>query len=764
MATGDIGAALIDQLALPAICDITEGDVIHVQDEWFVVAHYENGTTDIIVSSFSVSDTGTIPASFQDTMTLATATGTIPRLQSITKSGGIFGIFYMSTSGACGDFTLETYSLDGCGNISTCPIDTLTINQAFPGPRVSFEPTNGAGIFVIQYHTTLATVSIDACGAIGNCLLDTFSAAGLVGVTSWPNIVWTGVGDYHAFATTGVACDGFVRTLTIDACGTFGCAVADVLEFDTSQGEEISIGSNDNGTLFLYYEGPTSGGDVTTVTVDGCGMLTLGDDISAGSISGEKTALLRIDELGNKNVFLGASNSAFFSWSFDSCNNITQVDTLTPITEINDHPALAFLPDSSNIVVGCGYQAACQEFFVYSLKVSCNIDAGCSGASFGAIGSVIIDQILVDATGDTASAAAIAHATGDYFAVVYHDAGAPGTTTLASIICDNVGDFGAAIVDTIVVATTGSCTGPDPTMVKVDDGIVAVAYWSDGGGTEETVVKAFGVDACGTITLKDSLVLGTGGARVERTRIRTTIHPGTFAVTQGASGAPKVNTFTIDSSGNISVVLDTLSPTDAQSFAHITGTYHVSTRTDACTDGHIFSYTIASNGNFGSVADTLEFDTGQGTDAVLGSGPGKTVAIVYRGVAGVERIVGILSDDSGTLSKGDNTITYVTNASAFDAELLAITPSILLAACKSELLTFNINEAAHVVEIDNSGNLFAGTDWISFPSLAKIPGTDIILVCGTDQNGNVKVFSIEICGAAASFGLLPRQQIKLLLT
>ena len=379
MATGDIGAALADTLALSCIGNIVEGDVAHVQDEWFVVAYHENGTTDTVLESFSVDDCGNIPASVQSTVTISTASTAVPRIQSITKPGGIFAVFYLSTAGACGDHTLATYSIDGCGNISACPIDTLVISSTSPGGRVQFEPTQGAGIYALFHSSSgdgvkLSTIDIDACGNIGASLIDTLVITSQGYSNAWPAMVWTGQGDFYAWPEVGSGADGFVHTVDIDSCGNIAAAITDSLEFDTSNGQEASIGSNDNGTLFLYYEGPSSGGDVTTVTVDACGMLTLGDDIAAGGISGETTALLRIDEQGDKNIFLGAANSGFRSWSFDGCNNITEIDTLASILEINDHPALTFLPGSSNIVVGCGFKVSTTDFFVFSLDVATNID------------------------------------------------------------------------------------------------------------------------------------------------------------------------------------------------------------------------------------------------------------------------------------------------------------------------------------------------------------------------------------------------------
>jgi len=242
-----------------------------------------------------------------------------------TKHDDVYALLWNPTA----NLDIATVTIDGSGNISTV-VDTQTLNCAGCGPDLVFGS---------------------------------------------PGVVWTGVGDFHAVAgeeTTSL--DGFVVTFTIDSSGNIG-TVQDRVEFDTANGEQASINSNDDGIIVILSEGSAGGGDITTLTVDGCGNMAAADDETAMTFnsSDRRSKLLRIDEIGAKNIFLGLTNSNFESWSFDTCGNLTQIDTLSGILEAQFYVGMDFLPSSGNIVVGCGFKSSTTELFVWSLDVGLQV-------------------------------------------------------------------------------------------------------------------------------------------------------------------------------------------------------------------------------------------------------------------------------------------------------------------------------------------------------------------------------------------------------
>ncbi len=386
MAIGDIGTGLIDSLAVLNGCSTTNGDVAHVRENWFAVVYHEDNTTNTTLATFDVDNCGNIAAAVQDSIVVDTnGSGTRPRPTILKRTDGIVIVAY---AGACqGDPFLKTFSVDACGDITLVDTQDLHDDNVID---VFITKTKYDDVFAVLWTKTdlrVSTVIIDTSGNMG-CPVETEETLGSCGgpalIFGTPGLVWTGQGDYHAVAgedTLGTN-DGWVITFTIDACGNIGCE-ADRLEFDTVLGEQVSINSNDNGTLILISRFNSSGG-VDTITVDACGQMTLADEITGLVFSSTalRSNLLRIDEIGDKNIFLALQASKFASYSFDACNDLTEIDTLSGIVEAGAFTGIAFLPSSGNIIVGCGNKSSTTEYFVWSLDVATNIDPA-AAVAFG---------------------------------------------------------------------------------------------------------------------------------------------------------------------------------------------------------------------------------------------------------------------------------------------------------------------------------------------------------------------------------------------
>ena len=398
MATGDIGAALIDSLQILNTCSaVVNGDVVHVQDFWFAVVYHEDSTTDTILATFEIDICGNISC-VTDTIVVDTGgSGARPRATMVKRTDGVVVVGYGTTSGPF----FKSFSVDTCGNITL--VDTQDMGAGSP-VDVWINTTKHDDVFAMVWQPTgdldVATATIDTSGNISTVVdTQTLNCAGCGPdlVYGSPALVWTGIGDFHAVAGEETASmDGFVVTFTIDSSGNIG-TVTDRLEFDTANGEQASINSNDNGILIILSEGSGGGGDITTVTVDACGNMTAADDETAMSFasSDRRSRLLRIDEIGNKNIFLGLTNTNFESWSFDACGNLTQIDTLSGILEAQLYVGMNFLPASGNIVVGCGYKSSTTEFFVWTLDVALNVVAAAVGVPYGLLPRQQIKLLLI---------------------------------------------------------------------------------------------------------------------------------------------------------------------------------------------------------------------------------------------------------------------------------------------------------------------------------------------------------------------------------
>ncbi len=368
---GEIDSALIDTLPILDSTAAVRGDICHARDNFMAVVYHEDSTANTILATFRCDLQGNLPAGIQSSVVVDTSgAGAGPHPSIIKVSDGTVAVaFDEATTGP----TIKTYTVDVNGNLSSV-VGTQDMGTG-TFPRVYIERTKYANVFACLWNDSnfqVSTCTIDTSGNI-SAVVNTqiISSDGVPDST--PCLVYTGQGDYHASAFRGAGGDGFVSTFTIDSAGNIS-AVTKTLEFDTSNAQRVSMGSNEQGIVIILSEGPSSSGDLDTVLVDASGNITAGDDISVMSISGETTTLLRLDD-GSKNVFLGASNSTFRSWSIDGSGNITAVDTLASITEINDYSALTFLPSSNEIIVGCGYKSSTTEFFVFSLFVEVALPA-----------------------------------------------------------------------------------------------------------------------------------------------------------------------------------------------------------------------------------------------------------------------------------------------------------------------------------------------------------------------------------------------------
>jgi len=368
MAVGDIGAALQDSLSLLNGCSRTRGDVAHATGNFMAAVFSEDGSNDITLVTFEVDDCGNIAAAIQDSDVISSAANTVQ--PAIIKAAD--GVVAVAFDDGCSGPLVVTYVIDACGNFGTAPTDTLDLSAGTAGIIMTLHPTQQSSLFVAQHFDgcgdiQASTFNINSSGVISG-LLDQQEINASNSTSSGMDMVWTGVGDFYAFAYTDLSVDGFIETWDINSVGVFAACPADTHEFETTNAERIAIHSNDNGTLFLLYEGPSSGGDVKTVTVDACGVMTNGTKLDVFSITNDTTDLFRLSTTAG-GVYVGVCNSNIRSWTVDGCDVPTQIDTLGSILPVADQGRIAIREGLSDFIVMVGWNVSGTDFLASTLAV-----------------------------------------------------------------------------------------------------------------------------------------------------------------------------------------------------------------------------------------------------------------------------------------------------------------------------------------------------------------------------------------------------------
>jgi hypothetical protein len=166
--------------------------------------------------------------------------------------------------------------INSSGNITDTVIDTLEFD---PSTGITPHLVNVSGnVYAIVYGGPLGdgflkTVEVASNGQITDTVIDTLEFDTLDGDN--PDIIAVS-GDIYAIAYTGVASDGFLKTVEIASNGQITDTIIDTLEFDTLDGHAPRlIQVNDvDGIFAIAYEGDAGDGFLKTVEIASNGQIT----------------------------------------------------------------------------------------------------------------------------------------------------------------------------------------------------------------------------------------------------------------------------------------------------------------------------------------------------------------------------------------------------------------------------------------------------------------------------------------------------------
>ena len=242
--------------------------IIQVGSGVYAIFYLEGGTVDGKVTTVSIDAAGNVGAII-DTDTFDTSVIGITMAPSVIQAApGVYAVVYQDVATTF----LITLGIDTAGNIGTIPIDTQTIDTNAGGSDTAIIQV-GPGIFAIAYEGAdqdgfIDTYPIDGAGNIG-ALVDSLEYDPAFGAT--PELIQVGPGMY-AIAYAGAGFDGFVATVDIDAVGIIG-SVQDSLEYDPGFGARADVIQVGPDVYAIAYNGSGNDGVLTTVRIDAAGNI-----------------------------------------------------------------------------------------------------------------------------------------------------------------------------------------------------------------------------------------------------------------------------------------------------------------------------------------------------------------------------------------------------------------------------------------------------------------------------------------------------------
>lgn len=223
-------------------------------------------------------------------------------------------------------------------------------------------------------------------------------------------------------------------------------------------------------------------------------------------------------------------------------------------------------------------------------------DAGCLATFYveesGQVSNAVIDTLEFD--DDDVRNPVIINVSGSVYAAVYRGDGRDGYVKTVTVGTD--GQIGNSVLDSFRFDTG---KGEYPSVCLVSSGMIAIAYRASG---DEGYVKTVSIGAGGEI----------GDAVVDSLRFES-----------NECKQPKL----IRVAGNVFAVA-------------------YEGKND---DGYVKTLTIESNGNIGSVVDSLEFDSQKGQDVDICHVAGEVCAIVYKGRSNCGELITVRIDAAGEI-------------------------------------------------------------------------------------------------------------------
>ena len=287
-------------------------DLIHISGDIFAVA-YQGVGVDGFVKTIEVTSAGTFVNTNVDSFEFDTSNTVHPNIIHI--SGNVYAIAY---EGTLNDGFIKTITIDTSGNITKTAIDTLEFDL---GQALNVSLFNISGnVYAVAYRGPgndgfIKTIEIDTSGNITDVVIDTLEFD--TSSTAFPEIIHIS-GNIYAIAYEGVDADGFIKTVEIDTSGNITDTVIDILEFDTSDGQEPQIRRVSGNIYMVVYGGLSNAGFIKTIEIDTAGNITdtVIDTLEYDTISGLEPDIIPVVGDVFASIYQGQNSDGFIK-TFD---------------------------------------------------------------------------------------------------------------------------------------------------------------------------------------------------------------------------------------------------------------------------------------------------------------------------------------------------------------------------------------------------------------------------------------------------------------
>jgi len=242
--------------------------IYNIAGSIFAIA-YQGPSADGFVRTINISSNGTINKTSIDFLEFDTADCmSDPKLIHVT--GETYAVAYESTGN---DGFIKTFNITAAGQISNAVRDSYEFDND-TGTRPDIAEV-GSGVFAISYTGNsndgfVVTVNVSLNGSITKSRLDSLEFD--INDTYESKIIPVN-GSVFAIAYRGVAADGFIKTISVDANGSISDVEIDFLEFDTADGNEPDMIKMSGTAYAIVYRGTGNDGFVKTVNITGAGQI-----------------------------------------------------------------------------------------------------------------------------------------------------------------------------------------------------------------------------------------------------------------------------------------------------------------------------------------------------------------------------------------------------------------------------------------------------------------------------------------------------------
>lgn len=697
-----------------------ETSMIHIDGDIYAIA-YRGPGNDGWLKTVEIASDGTVSSAAVDALEFDPTSAYAPEILSV--SGSVYVIAYRDSSGGG---TVLSVDIDSDGTIASAPLSSLSFDSSVVEPSMVLLD---ADTIAIAYEGPasdgwLATVDIDGSGMLS--AVDTYE----YNVTNGrSNDIFSVGGNYYAIAHMSNGADGWLATVEIASDGTITNTVLDSLEFDPSQGADMQVVPVDGTIYAIAYRGTSGTGKIATVDIDTSGNIAAAvtDVLDFNGSIGRFPSIVSVSGDAYAIAHSGLGNDGFLSvLDIDTSGNIAAAvtDVFEYDTSNGHQPSLIRLTNSE---VAVAYQGPSTDGWLATIELTTN-------ASYPTTQPTIEPNDVFAPPSVDVWSSFTETATKDGSAEVYYQLSDDGGATW--YYYDGVSWVPAGISDYNTATEVNDAIDEFDTT----EGQIVFQAFLVSDGTEQiqldevtigcALQQEYDFDADAEYAFDAADIEVTGGVAQ--------------LVAGGSASADIADT-----------VLDTLEFDTADgvtpSVVNVSGDVYAVAYSGVNNDGFVSTFEVDSSGNVSAVLDTLEFDARQGqTPEIIAIG-GEVFAIAYTGQSNDGFIVTVNIDSAGTITSSLLGSFEFDTSQGVAPSILPVTGNIYAIAYTGQgndgfLKTVEISSLGAIVPLALDTLEFDTTNGLA-PHIAQVDGaTFAVSYTGPGDDGWLQTVDIDSLG------------------